>query len=58
MNQGFYCATEHTCLYYVAGEEMDHGSNLWIWEFQALRWLGMLSGSWSGNCVYCLLAVT
>jgi len=45
MNQGFYCETERTCLYYVAGEEVDHGSNLWIWEFQALKWLLMLSGS-------------
>lgn len=24
----FYCETEHLCLYYVAGEEMDHGSKL------------------------------
>ena len=45
MNQGFYCETEHTCLYYVAGEEMDRGSNLWIWEFQALKRLLMLSGT-------------
>lgn len=58
MNQGFYCETEHICLYCVAGEEMDHGPNLWIWEFQALEQLLMLSGRWSGNSVYCLLGVT
>lgn len=27
-NDLFYCDSEHLCLYFVAGEEMDHGSNL------------------------------
>lgn len=37
MNQGFYCETEPTHLGCVAGEEMDRGSNLWVWVFQALK---------------------